>query len=260
MTERETHVFDSYRLLPRLLRGVDTVDSLTELLNWKLPSPLLPLLAAAPRKLLAEPAVVPAGLLLAQPHLFDASCCVALLANDRMGQLVPLVRQLADLGVAAVALDQRLLAETAPFGTQQWKPRTREELGELRVASGLPFWLYGVCSTDDAEGAVEAGLEGIVVNSAAGAWLGGPTVLEILPEILDAVAGTLSVYAGTRVRDGLDAFRLLAVGAEAVVVEGDRSLAAFEAELHYAMRLTGCATLSDVGYDVIFAPLFGGES
>jgi isopentenyl diphosphate isomerase/L-lactate dehydrogenase-like FMN-dependent dehydrogenase len=73
------------------------------------------------------------------------------------------------------------------------------------------------------------------------------------------VAGTLSVHAGARVRDGLDVFRLLAVGAEAVIVEGDRSLASFEAELQYAMRLTGCATLSDIGYDVIFAPLFSRE-
>jgi hypothetical protein len=47
------------------------------------------------------------------------------------------------------------------------------------------------------------------------------------------------------------------VGAEAVVVESDRSLHALEAELHYAMRLTGCALLADIGYDAIFAPLFG---
>lgn len=259
MTEREAQVFDNYRLLPRLMRNVDAVDSHMELLGQKLVAPMLPLLTQAPRKALAEPAVIPAELLLDRPHLFAAECCVALLANDRMGELVPLVRQLADLGVAAVALDQGVLAETAPFGPQLWKPRSREELAELRVASGVPFWLYGVCSTDDAEGAVEAGLEGIVVNSAAGDWLGGPAALEVLPEILDAVAGTLSVHAGARVRDGLDVFRLLAVGAEAVIVEGDRSLASFEAELQYAMRLTGCATLSDIGYDVIFAPLFSRE-
>jgi isopentenyl diphosphate isomerase/L-lactate dehydrogenase-like FMN-dependent dehydrogenase len=220
---------------------------------------MLPLLAAAPKKAVAEPAVVPAELLLTQSHLFEAGCCVALLPNDRMGELVPRVRRLAEIGVAAVALDQSVLADTAPYGSQLWKPRTREELSELRVASGLPFWLYGVSSTDDAQAALEAGLEGIVVNSAAGVWLGGPCALEILPEILDSVAGTLSVIAGARVRDGLDVFRLLAVGAEAVIVEGDRNLASLEAELHYAMRVTGCATLSDIGYDVIFAPLFDKE-
>ncbi|MBS3933267.1 MAG: hypothetical protein KGZ35_02840, partial [Truepera sp.] len=68
--------------------------------------------------------------------------------------------------------------------------------------------------------------------------------------------GTVAVYAGGPVQSGIDIFRYLAVGAEAVVVVSDRSLASLQAELAYAMRLTGCATLADISYDAIFAPLF----
>jgi len=50
--------------------------------------------------------------------------------------------------------------------------------------------------------------------------------------------------------------RYLAVGAELVIVDGERPLPALAAELAYAMRLTGCATLADVSYDILFAPLF----
>ncbi len=70
------------------------------------------------------------------------------------------------------------------------------------------------------------------------------------------MAGMLRVLAGGDVGGGVDALRLLALGADAVVVGGERPTAALEEELRYAMRLTGCASLADVGYDIVFAPLF----
>jgi isopentenyl diphosphate isomerase/L-lactate dehydrogenase-like FMN-dependent dehydrogenase len=87
--------------------------------------------------------------------------------------------------------------------------------------------------------------------------LGGPATVDLLPEVVDAVAGMLRVLAGGGVGGGADVLRLLALGADAVVVGGERPTAALEEELRYAMRLTGCGTLADVGYDALFEPLFG---
>lgn len=256
MNEREFAALDGYQLLPRTLHEVREVDTRTTLLGRSLSSPLLPLR----RDAATEPgslAVVDAERLLADPAHHPPADAVALLRPAKMGELMPAVRDLSRLGVTAIGLDMAPLADTPPFGRGPWRPRTREDLAELRAAANCPLWVFGVASPADAEVVAEAGLEAVVVQAAAGARLGGPTVVEVLPEIIDAVAGMLLIAAGGAVRDGVDALRYLAVGAEALVVDGDRALSGLEAELHYAMRLTGCSSLADIGYDVIFAPLFG---
>ena len=221
-----------------------------------LPSPIVPRLLGgqpAPRDRLG---LVDAERLLTDPESQWPAVILPLIGTAKMGQLMPKVRRLAALGISGLVLDVTSLAETPPYGSGEWRPRTREDLAELRAAAGCPLWLYGVGSAADAEVAAEAGLEGIVVHSGAGVYLGGPAAIEVLPEVFDAVAGMIGIYAGGPVRSGIDVFRYLAVGAEAVVVESDRSVTNLELELHYAMRLTGCETLGDIGYEAIFAPLF----
>ena len=185
-----------------------------------------------------------------------AGASLAVLAPRKMAELVPEVRALTELGVAGIGLDLAPLADSAPFGKAEFRPRTREDLAELRGAAGCPVWLFGVAGPGDAEIAAEAGVDGIVVGSELGRHLGSPPVIDMLPEVLDAVAGMLTIAVSGPLRDGVDALRYLAVGAELVVVDGDRSLSALAAELAYALKLTGCATLADVSYDILFAPLF----
>jgi 4-hydroxymandelate oxidase len=216
--------------------------------------PMIPLIDSGAQKL-ETLSLLEAHYLLDQDSL-DALQAIPLLKTEKMGDLMPKVRKLAAKGVPALALDFTVLADTPPFGTNTWKPKTREDLAEIRAASGCPIWLYGICSPDDAEIAMEAGLEAIVVHSGAGFYVEGPATIDIFPEVIDAVAGMMSVYAGGVVRSGIDVFRYLAVGAEAVIVDTDRSLANLHAELNYAMRLTGCETLADIDYDTIFSPLF----
>src|SRR5690554_5610351 len=256
MTDRDEAALDARRLVPRLLRGIENTDTQAEVAGLTLEAPILGVAADPPGKPVVAPLMVPSDLLLEHPHLYDAPQCVALLRIDRMGVLIRHVRSLAGAGVAAVALDQSVLALSPPYGNQPWRPRSREELSELRAAAGVPFWLYGVGGADDADVALEAGLEAVVVDSLPGRHIGGPAVIEVLPEILDAVAGTMGVFAAGTVRDGIDVFRLLAVGADLVIHTGERPVNTLAAELQYAMRLTGCASLSEIGFDAVFAPLF----
>jgi len=261
VSEHDFAALDSLQLLPRLLHGVAEPDTRVSLLGRELSAPLLPV--GTHGDALSDTAAGAAGTLGvvdAEALLrggVDLSAFVALLKPEKMGLLMPKVRKLAAGGVSGFALDLTAFADSWPFGGLEWHPRTREDLAELRAAAGVPLWLYGVCSVSDAEVASEAGLEGVVVNTGAGVFLGASATAEVFPDIFDAVAGTIAVYAGGAVRSGVDVFRYLALGAEAVLVDSDRSLLNLRAELAYTMRMTGCATLADISYESIFAPLFG---
>jgi len=257
MSERDFAALDAHQVLPRVLHEVASPDLRTTVLGATLTSPMV--------ARLRRPGAVDAGLLAAidadaalDPSQRHApAVTVAVLGPGRMAELVPRTRALAELGVAAIGLDFAPMAESEPFGREPWRPRTREDLAELRAAAGCPLWVFGLCDAADAEIAAEAGVDAVVLGCEVGRRVGAPAVIDVLPEVLDAVGGMLMVAAAGPVRDGIDVFRYLAVGAELVVIDGDRSLEALEAELAYAMRVTGCASLADIGYDALFAPLFG---
>lgn len=254
MPERDIAALASYGLIPKLLHDVHEVNTHISLLDKALSAPIVPLVEVGTT--LESLSLVSADLILEQAESFAFDKAIALVKTQRMGELMPKVRKLAARNVPALALDFSVLAETPPYGVNDWRPKTREDLAELGAAAGCPVWLYGVCSPKDAEVAAEAGLEAIIVHSGAGYYMDGPATIDIFPEVFDAVAGMISIYAGGPVRSGIDVFRYLAVGAEAVIVDSDRSLANLQAELSYAMRLTGCETLADISYEAIFAPLF----
>jgi len=254
MASRDHQALDEYSLLARVLHGAHHVDSRLELFGVQLSSPILPI-RKGPEEPRSRLGFVPSERLTGS-EAYAPTETIPLVANDKMGSLVAAVKELSGRGYPALALDLRPLASAAPFGEEEWRPRTREELAELRAVAGGPFILFGLTGGQDAEAAMEAGVEGIVISSDRGRFLGGPAALEVLPEILDLVAGMTTVLVSGGARDGIDVFRYLAVGADAVVVDGERTVSSFEEELHYAMRLTGSETLADIGYESIFAPLF----
>lgn len=252
-TDPDRAALDRWAVIPRVLHDVVDPDPAAELLGRVRASPIV-------RRVLGAPRSAPDGSL----TLVDATFVqeghlerIPVLASARMGDLMPEVRRLVALDVPAVALDLSHLADVPPFGPHAWRPRTREDLAELAAAAGRPVWVLGIASAEDATVAAEAGLDAIVVDGALGRHVGGPATADLLPEIVDAVAGMLRVLAGGTVAGGVDVLRLLALGADGVVVAGERPTAAIDEELRYAMRLTACATLADIGYDALFEPLFG---
>jgi hypothetical protein len=258
--DRDLRSLDAYALVPRLLHGVETPDASVRLLERALPAPLVPRAeswreAPPPWPLVRIDAAEWPGEGEAAGAT-DPAAVLVRLPIGRMAEMVPQARRLGALEPAGVLLDLTPLADSAPFGDTPWRPRRREELAELRAAAGRPLWLDGACSPADAEVAAEAGLDGIVVRSAPGRHVAGPSVAEVLPEVLDTVAGMLGVYVGGPVRGGIDVFRYLALGAEAVLPDPGIEARRLAAELAYAMRMTGCATLEDVGYEALFAPLW----
>ena len=96
---------------------------------------------------------------------------------------------------------------------------TWERLDWLRSATSLPIVLKGILHPDDARLAREQGVDAIVVSNHGGRQIDGAIAsLDALPPILDAVGDGITVLLDSGVRSGADAFKALALGADAVLV------------------------------------------
>jgi 4-hydroxymandelate oxidase len=87
----------------------------------------------------------------------------------------------------------------------------------LRDAVTIKLLLKGIVTREDAQLAVEHGMDGLIVSNHGGRAEETlrPTI-ESLPEVLDGVAGKIPVIVDGGVRHGTDIFKALALGATAV--------------------------------------------
>ncbi|WP_433394175.1 alpha-hydroxy acid oxidase [Micromonospora sp. KLBMP9576] len=133
---------------------------------------------------------------------------------------------------------------------------TWADLEWLRGRSTLPLVVKGVLDPRDAELAVAAGADAVVVSNHGGRQLdGAPATATVLPEVVSAVGDRCEVLLDSGVRDGFDVLRALALGARGVLVgrpllwalaAGGRAgartaLALLNGEFRDALALAGCA-------------------
>ena len=132
---------------------------------------------------------------------------------------------------------------------------------------GRKFIVKGIMTPDDAHRAIDAGCDAIVVSNHGGRVLDHcPGTATVLPAIADAVRGKITILADGAVRDGVDVLKMLALGADAVLVGRPLCIAAIgggvegvtkywqqmQGQLVQAMLLTGCASLADVREHIIY--------
>ena len=142
--------------------------------------------------------------------------------------------------------------------------KTSAQLREYVRASERPFLVKGVLSARDAEKCVEAGVRGLVVSHHHGIMPDAVPPLMILPEIVKAVDHQIPVFVDCGFESGLDVFKALALGADAVSV--GRHLMGFLAgeegavaariremtgELKSLMARTGAGSLKEIDPSVI---------
>ena len=131
----------------------------------------------------------------------------------------------------------------------------------VRGLSTLPLVLKGILTAEDAALAVENGAAGVVVSNHGGRQLDrAPATIDVLEEVVQAVADRAEVYLDGGVRRGTDVLVARALGARAVFVgrpwiyalaaggeEGvARLIALMRVELETAMRLLGVARMDAV--------------
>jgi len=137
-----------------------------------------------------------------------------------------------------------------------------KDLEWIRAFWKGPMLIKGILDPDDARDAVRLGADGIVVSNHGGRQLDGVlSTARALPAIADAVKGQIRILADSGIRSGLDVVRMLALGADAVLLgrawvyalatAGQAGVAQLldliEKEMRVAMVLTGSRTIADIG-------------
>jgi L-lactate dehydrogenase (cytochrome) len=129
-----------------------------------------------------------------------------------------------------------------------------------------PLAIKGILDPDDAREAVANGADGIVVSNHGGRQLDGAlSSARALPPIADAIAGRIAVLADGGVRSGLDVVRMLALGADFVLMgrgwayalagAGQAGVAhvlkLIDAEMRVAMALTACTSTGEIDEQIL---------
>jgi len=89
----------------------------------------------------------------------------------------------------------------------------------LRAQWDGPIVLKGILEPEDAERAVAAGVQAIVVSNHGGRQLdGAEATADALPRIAETTAGRLSLLVDGGIRDGADVIKACALGADGVMI------------------------------------------
>lgn len=173
--------------------------------------------------------------------------------------------QKAGATVVGIDLDSAGLITLALMG-KPVSPKTPEKLADIISEFDMAFVIKGIMTPGDAEACAQAGAAGIVVSNHGGRVLDhAPGAAQVLPEIAGAVGSDVTVLADGGARSGVDVLKLLALGADAVMIGRPVSVAAvgglaggvqkyFEKiknELISAMILTGSDDAAHVNGDIL---------
>ncbi|TZE81328.1 alpha-hydroxy-acid oxidizing protein [Calorimonas adulescens] len=137
---------------------------------------------------------------------------------------------------------------------QEVGPKNTDELKEIISSTSLPVVLKGIMTVEEAKIAYESGAKGIVVSNHGGRVLeAAMATCDVLPEIAEKFKRKMAIFVDGGVRSGVDVLKMLALGADAVIVGRPVAIAAhggridgvkwllknYADELYQAMILTG---------------------
>jgi L-lactate dehydrogenase (cytochrome) len=127
--------------------------------------------------------------------------------------------------------------------------------------------IKGILDAEDARLAVQHGVDAIVVSNHGGRQLdGAPAAIDVLPSIVDAVAGGTEVLLDSGITSGQDLLKALALGARAGLIgkaflyglgaNGEagvtQAIELIRKELSTSMALTGALDVTKVSPDILW--------
>ncbi len=175
-------------------------------------------------------------------------------------------------GAFAIAMD--VDAAGLPFLKNMQPPagsKTVDELRRIAEMAEVPFIVKGVMTREAALKAAEAGAAAIIVSNHGGRVLDQcPATAEVLPEIAEAVGDRMKILVDGGIRSGVDIFKALALGADAVLIARPFVTAVYGggaegvqcyveklgAELADTMAMCGASALDEISTDMIWRPYF----
>src|SRR5690349_4836389 len=247
---RNRVALDSLAFRPRVLRDVEKVDTSGKLLGQKLRIPAILAPIGSLQDIVAEGGLAPtqAAARFGIMHMLSSACSPGLeavaAANDH-----PKIFQLYVRGDAAwvddyvqraVAHGYKALCLTVDLDyygrrerdlAKRYKATARRgpaadhfqarfswaDIDRLKSKFKIPFILKGIATAEDAKTALEHGIEGVYVSNHGGRQLDhGKGGMDVLPEVVDAVAGRAEIIVDGGFMRGADIVKAMALGANAV--------------------------------------------
>ncbi len=169
-------------------------------------------------------------------------------------------------GIVGMDIDAAGLITLRKMG-RPVSPKPLEKLTEIVKKSGLRFILKGIMTPDEALMAIDAGVDGIVVSNHGGRVFDcTPATAQVLPDIAAVTHEKTTLLVDGGIRNGSDVLKMLALGADGVMIGRPFSIAAvgglqngvekyisiLEEELKQAMVLTGTGSITEIGPRLLF--------
>ena len=181
--------------------------------------------------------------------------------------IINFFKKAEEVGCVAVGIDVDGAGSFAM--TTHNKPvfkKSPEDIKELVSATKLPVIIKGIMCIEDALKAKEAGAAAIVVSNHGGRVLDHtPGTADVLQPIVKELKGKIKILVDGGIRNGYDVLKMLALGAESVLIGRDIIRASVGAgikgvQLHMeyiqrilqkAMKMTGCRSIREINQDIL---------
>jgi 4-hydroxymandelate oxidase len=129
------------------------------------------------------------------------------------------VQRAVKAGCKVVILSVGAIRDPASIAAKGSPRPTWTVVEQLRQAAKVPVVLKGVMSPDEAVAAAGKGVDGVIISNYGAPFAEGVAApMELLPAIVDAVAGKIPVLIDGSFRRGSDVVKALAYGARGVFV------------------------------------------
>jgi glycolate oxidase len=292
---RNRLAFDRYAFRPRVLRDVSKIDTSTSFLGHRLRIPVLlapigslqaftPTGGVASAQAAAEFGVIHVVSTATEPSLeeiaasTDAPKIFQLYVRGDDAWVADILARAKAAGYMGLAVTVDLAVDSRrerPMLTRYTRPSRRvpfervhqarltwEKLDWIKTLTGLPLMLKGVQTPEDAELAVQHGVDVIWVSNHGGRQLDhAEGSLDVLAQVMQAVGKRADVIVDGGVQRGSDVLKAIALGAKCVAIgrlqgwglaaagkEGlVRVLEILENEIISAMGLLGVTSIDQLG-------------